>query len=270
MGLYSQISFYHECGHAEECLWFSPDIARAVPTEPSFSIVDFLRIVDPTSDFKSSLREMHYQLGTCIHCAGQGEDPQPPIPLSDEEKAAKREMWHRFVYKPNLIWSTAGMKIISLFPELVGRQKQLNYELSASAQMHHGEVMDEILDEYHALHEEWKCASSRGIYLSDWTERHYQDVLAGVPLADREHLWVPGLDTDLFAVVDPHTLDEDAECSICLEGYSRISRIRRLPCKHVYHLNCIKSWFHGGVWGEGEDACPYCRTEFNIVDVPGI
>ncbi|KAH7536623.1 hypothetical protein FEM48_Zijuj03G0004300 [Ziziphus jujuba var. spinosa] len=53
-------------------------------------------------------------------------------------------------------------------------------------------------------------------------------------------------------------------CSICLEDFSSdegihyhhdrdCDRLRRLPCRHVYHRNCVHEWL------EKHTTCPLCR-----------
>jgi hypothetical protein len=51
--------------------------------------------------------------------------------------------------------------------------------------------------------------------------------------------------------------EEDApSCSICMENYKPGTRIKRLPCKHEFHPECITQWL------ETNNSCPICRTTF--------
>ena len=43
------------------------------------------------------------------------------------------------------------------------------------------------------------------------------------------------------------------ECSICLSDIDKNSTIIVLPCNHIYHKNCIISWFNKN------KTCPNCR-----------
>lgn len=66
-----------------------------------------------------------------------------------------------------------------------------------------------------------------------------------------------------------HVTSEDVErktqCSVCWEDFRLNEIVRRLPCLHIYHENCIVPWLdlHG--------TCPICRKslsdEENINDV---
>lgn len=47
---------------------------------------------------------------------------------------------------------------------------------------------------------------------------------------------------------------KDARCSICLDGYSSMSKMRKLRCGHIFHLHCLYSWLI-----ENKDTCPVCR-----------
>ena len=44
-----------------------------------------------------------------------------------------------------------------------------------------------------------------------------------------------------------------AECSICLTEFDAESRVRLLPCRHVYHQRCIDRWL------DRSRKCPSCR-----------
>ncbi|KAG4096239.1 hypothetical protein H8356DRAFT_1682320 [Neocallimastix lanati (nom. inval.)] len=52
--------------------------------------------------------------------------------------------------------------------------------------------------------------------------------------------------------------EEDAPmCSICMENYKPGTRIKRLPCNHEFHPECITPWL------ETNNSCPICRQTFN-------
>jgi len=44
-------------------------------------------------------------------------------------------------------------------------------------------------------------------------------------------------------------------CSICRENFEYIDIIRQLNCEHVFHINCIDTWF------TKNKTCPECRYE---------
>lgn len=51
--------------------------------------------------------------------------------------------------------------------------------------------------------------------------------------------------------------EEDANCTICLCPYNSMEKIRKLPCQHHFHMQCIDEWF--GV----DDVCPLCKKPIN-------
>lgn len=58
--------------------------------------------------------------------------------------------------------------------------------------------------------------------------------------------------------------EEDAQCTICLTPYIEKDKIRRLPCKHHFHMACIDEWF--GI----DDVCPLCKRPVNpLYDIIG-
>ncbi|XP_053396673.1 RING finger protein 145-like isoform X2 [Mercenaria mercenaria] len=46
--------------------------------------------------------------------------------------------------------------------------------------------------------------------------------------------------------------EETEECAIC---YSLLSEGKTLPCKHVFHKDCLRRWF------QVKAVCPFCNTE---------
>ncbi|CAB3398291.1 unnamed protein product [Caenorhabditis bovis] len=59
-----------------------------------------------------------------------------------------------------------------------------------------------------------------------------------------------------FPVVTAEELTAmDATCIICREEMTAESRPKRLPCSHVFHTHCLRSWF------QRQQTCPTCRTD---------
>ncbi|CBZ55434.1 Proteophosphoglycan ppg4, related [Neospora caninum Liverpool] len=49
--------------------------------------------------------------------------------------------------------------------------------------------------------------------------------------------------------------DEAKRCSICFEDYDHGEELRRLPCTHVFHKNCIDMWLRRSF------VCPICKHD---------
>lgn len=47
--------------------------------------------------------------------------------------------------------------------------------------------------------------------------------------------------------------DSTVKCLICQFAYEPNERLRKLPCGHCFHSDCVGSWLLG------KNACPYCR-----------
>jgi E3 ubiquitin-protein ligase synoviolin len=47
----------------------------------------------------------------------------------------------------------------------------------------------------------------------------------------------------------------DNTCIICREEMTVDSGAKKLPCNHIFHSNCLRSWF------QRQQTCPTCRTD---------
>ena len=45
-------------------------------------------------------------------------------------------------------------------------------------------------------------------------------------------------------------------CGICIEPLKKNTVVRKLDCKHCFHIDCIDQWF------EKKCCCPYCNILF--------
>jgi len=55
-----------------------------------------------------------------------------------------------------------------------------------------------------------------------------------------------------------NTFGIEYACSICYEDYTKEDIIRRLRCGHIYHLNCVDTWF------QRSSQCPMCKDDLNV------
>ncbi|KAM0844039.1 hypothetical protein ACQ4PT_057320 [Festuca glaucescens] len=62
------------------------------------------------------------------------------------------------------------------------------------------------------------------------------------------------------AVVIPGEEGEGEECAVCKDGVAAGERVKRMPCSHRYHEECIVPWL------EVRNSCPLCRFELPTDD----
>ncbi|KAF7274025.1 hypothetical protein GWI33_013289 [Rhynchophorus ferrugineus] len=63
------------------------------------------------------------------------------------------------------------------------------------------------------------------------------------------------LETLLF---DKNSSDGQMSCVICLEDFREHETIKKLPCNHTFHINCIDHWL------KINGTCPLCRSDINL------
>lgn len=67
-------------------------------------------------------------------------------------------------------------------------------------------------------------------------------------------------------VIEPTTytvVEQDLECAICLDTMSVGTVCSKLVCKHMYHQDCIKTWF------DKNAVCPLCKKSHIDIDSCG-
>ena len=48
---------------------------------------------------------------------------------------------------------------------------------------------------------------------------------------------------------------DEKDCVICQESFKTLEKIKKLPCCHFFHVNCIDTWLRQ------EKKCPFCNKE---------
>jgi len=54
----------------------------------------------------------------------------------------------------------------------------------------------------------------------------------------------------------PLSAVEECQCHICLQDFADGDKLRTLPCKHSFHVECVDTWL------KLKMNCPTCRAEF--------
>jgi len=49
-------------------------------------------------------------------------------------------------------------------------------------------------------------------------------------------------------------------CCICLESFEEGDPLKRLPCRHTFHTDCITPWLT-----ERSRLCPLCKESVNVL-----
>ncbi|KAK3835883.1 MAG: hypothetical protein JOS17DRAFT_787969 [Linnemannia elongata] len=95
-----------------------------------------------------------------------------------------------------------------------------------------------------------------------WGQRGLDDIITQMmELQNRQHGPVGATD-EIINDIPHHTLTDEEleakiECSVCKDEFAKEDNLLQLPCKHIFHEDCIKPWLKVSA------TCPTCR--FSLV-----
>lgn len=71
--------------------------------------------------------------------------------------------------------------------------------------------------------------------------------------ADQVNDWLPPTQ---YQPDEELGVGEEHACSICLDEFVRGDAVRQLPCKHIFHDDCVAKWLT-----ERSSTCPLCKLD---------
>ena len=70
----------------------------------------------------------------------------------------------------------------------------------------------------------------------------------------KRSLVISKLEEFKYKYLDKHLNRKEKECSICLEEFKELDRVKLFSCKqHIFHKDCIMKWLLD------KDICPLCK-----------
>jgi len=84
------------------------------------------------------------------------------------------------------------------------------------------------------------------------TELMNQLGASGVPPAEKTQI-----DSLPVVTITQKNIDDKIECAVCREEYTLVEEVKKLPCAHVFHPECVDPWL------ELHNSCPICRCNLN-------
>lgn len=92
----------------------------------------------------------------------------------------------------------------------------------------------------------------------------FVDLVNDYPDGDAEYEDVKvTLTTDEFDKLERICVDgdqyTDKDCNICIEPFAKLNVLRKLPCGHIFHEDCVKDWLC-----KENVNCPVCRHDTRV------
>ena len=69
-----------------------------------------------------------------------------------------------------------------------------------------------------------------------------------------------GVLLDIFPFVKPNDIILKKECYICLKYFTKSSKIKKLPCDHLFCVDCLSPWL------KTNSLCPTCKFKLKEDD----
>ncbi|XP_061360600.1 E3 ubiquitin-protein ligase SIRP1-like [Gastrolobium bilobum] len=77
-------------------------------------------------------------------------------------------------------------------------------------------------------------------------------------LADPNRYGTPPAQKEAIEALPTVTINENLQCSVCLDDFGVGSEAKEMPCKHRFHSGCILPWL------ELHSSCPVCRCQLPV------
>ncbi|EIW73196.1 hypothetical protein TREMEDRAFT_56147 [Tremella mesenterica DSM 1558] len=106
----------------------------------------------------------------------------------------------------------------------------------------------------------------------DMTDEQRREVIAMIkkqtsklPSSSKKALVAKVIETKLWDEVEPEEkgMVKDLTCSVCHDEYEPDSLIGVTPCKHMYHQECLDTWFSQ----PNIASCPMCRRDLAALPI---
>ncbi|CZR56605.1 uncharacterized protein PAC_06494 [Phialocephala subalpina] len=279
-----EISFFHGCGHAENCIWAFAGEMPDDSTRQGLPTINFVRFMNTIDEgYTDETTELHYRKIQCSSCDGTlGESIDPLIPLPEAVLDERRMLWRGIVTSfefhcqvLRLAESVETARNLRLGDEQEQLEKRLvtkqleEFNQDNQCYLH----QKELLSHRNTIFDMERKESDSKLRQANQKRRLFQafNTLRQIQehngVENKVYMLAPGWDTDLLAIatVSQAAFKDspvgDEECSICFRDlYS--GRARKLPCGHVWHHGCITEWL------QTKRSCPMCRANYKILRPP--
>ncbi|XP_041996207.1 E3 ubiquitin-protein ligase RZF1-like [Salvia splendens] len=92
-------------------------------------------------------------------------------------------------------------------------------------------------------------------FIGPGVEEFFEQVTSGSSQQGRQPASRPSIDALPTVKISRRHVRADSTCAVCKERFEMGSQARKLPCKHLYHSDCIAPWL------QQRSSCPVCRQQ---------
>ncbi|KAM9998973.1 hypothetical protein ACTFIZ_002527 [Dictyostelium cf. discoideum] len=207
---------------------------------------EFNKIFESIGDLNEIGEEYEYQLTnkkTCLYKRVTKDNKKPKISKRPEKaiklsKEARKRFWLCFHYEKQLDTRPKEVKINQISFNGTGKESSYEEQLRKALSLSKSEYDKQVKKNITPLSQH----QINDILNRELTPEDYELLLLLDENIKPKTVDEDDIDKLLTVKFDTQLLQQFSTCMICLSDFDLGESITKLPCSHIFHINCISNW----------------------------